>query len=133
MAPGGWVPFSDTEPTLRALKEAGIAVAVVSDAGWDIRIMFRAAGLEDYVDTFVLSYEVGVIKPAPEPFLRACTDVGVGVSRALMVGDNALPDGGALAAGIAVYLLPLASPGGRRGLDGVLRLAGVASATVPDP
>jgi hypothetical protein len=39
-----------------------------------------------------------------------------------MVGDNALTDGGAIAAGLSVLLLPAAPPGGRRGLDAVIRL-----------
>jgi HAD superfamily hydrolase (TIGR01509 family) len=124
MEPGGWVPVTDVEPTLRALRDAGVGIAVVSDAGWDIRVMFRAAGIEELIDSFVLSYEIGAIKPSPEPFLRACADLDVSPERALMVGDNALPDGGALGAGIAVYLLPLAAPGGPRGLDAVIRLVG---------
>lgn len=130
MEPGGWVPFTDTEPTLRALRDAGVGIAVVSDAAWDIRIMFDAAGIRDLVDSFVLSYEVGAIKPSPVPFLKACEDLGVAPNRALMVGDNALPDGGAIAAGIATYLLPATPPNGPRGLDAVVRLAGAATGTV---
>jgi HAD superfamily hydrolase (TIGR01509 family) len=86
--------------------------------------MFRAAGLEGLIESFVLSYEIGAIKPSREMFLRACADLGVEPARALMVGDNALPDGGALGAGIPTYLLPLAPPGGPRGLDAVIRLVG---------
>jgi putative hydrolase of the HAD superfamily len=133
MAPGGWVPFTDVEPVLRTLRDAGVRVGVVSDAAWDIRVMFEAAGIRELVDTFVLSYEVGVIKPAPDGFLRACADLGVAPERTLMVGDNALPDGGALAAGMAVYLLPLAPPGGPRGLGAVVRLVGAGAGTVAAP
>jgi len=45
---------------------------------------------------------------------------------ALMVGDVPAKDGGAAAAGIRSYVLPAGQvPGSRRGLDAVLRLAGV--------
>jgi HAD superfamily hydrolase (TIGR01509 family) len=122
MGPGGWVPFSDTRATLEALRAAGVKVGVVSNAGWDVRIQFVAAGIHELVDAYALSYEIGVIKPDPELFLRPCKDLGVEPGRALMVGDTPIPDGGALAAGIATYLLPLAPPGGPRGLSAVLRL-----------
>jgi HAD superfamily hydrolase (TIGR01509 family) len=122
MSPGGWVPFTDVRPTLEALRDAGIKVGVVSNAGWDVRIQFIAAGMHELVDAYSLSYEVGVIKPDPELFLRPCDVLGVAPARALMVGDTPIPDGGALAAGIATYLLPLAPPSGPRGLGAVLRL-----------
>jgi HAD superfamily hydrolase (TIGR01509 family) len=107
-----------------------VKVGVISNAGWDVRIQFHAAGLHEIVDVYALSYEIGVIKPDPEIFLRPCEELGVAPERALMVGDTPIPDGGALAVGMPVHLLPLAPPRGRRGLDAVLRLAGVATGTV---
>jgi HAD superfamily hydrolase (TIGR01509 family) len=125
MGPGGWLPFTDTRPTLEALRDAGVKIAVVSNAGWDVRIQFIAAGVHELVDAYTVSYEVGVIKPDAALFLRTCTQLGVAPARALMVGDTPRPDGGAVAAGIATYLLPLAPPGGPRGLDAVLRIVGL--------
>jgi HAD superfamily hydrolase (TIGR01509 family) len=122
LSPGGWVPFTDTGPVLRALRAAGVKVGVVSNAGWDVRVQFVAAGLDDLVDVFALSYEIGVIKPDPEIFRRPLEELGVDAARALMVGDTPLPDGGAFAVGMAVHLLPLAPPVGPRGLDVVLRI-----------
>lgn len=130
MAPGGWVPFTDTAATLHALRDAGVKVGVVSNAGWDVRVQFQAAGIHDLVDAYALSYEIGVIKPEPEMFLQPCRDLGVEPARTLMVGDTPLPDAGGLALGMSVHLLPLAPPRGPRGLDAVLRLAGVATGTV---
>jgi FMN phosphatase YigB (HAD superfamily) len=91
--------------------------------------MFSAAGIGHLIDTFVLSYEIGAIKPGPEPFLRACDDLAVPPGRCVMVGDNT-PDAGAVRVGIATYLLPLAPPGGPRGLDAVVRLVGAGAGTV---
>ena len=125
MGPTGWVPFTDVKPTLEALKRAGINTGIVSDTGWDIRVPITHGGIADLVDAYALSYEVGVIKPAPEMFLAACDQLSVAPHRALMVGDNPVADAGALAVGMPVHLLPLAPPNGPRGLDAVLRLAGV--------
>ena len=125
MGPAGWVPFTDVKPVLIALREAGIKVGVVSDTGWDIRVPFTHSGIHELVDAYALSYEVGVIKPAPEMFLAACQQLGVRPERALMVGDNPVADADALAVGMPVHLLPLVAPNGPRGLDSVLRLAGV--------
>jgi HAD superfamily hydrolase (TIGR01509 family) len=133
MSPGGWLPFTDTRPTLEALRGAGVKIGVVSNAGWDVRIQFVAAGIHELVDTYSLSYEVGVIKPDPELFLRPCRALGVDPGRMVMVGDTPIPDGGAVAAGIATYLLPLAPPGGPRGLDAVIRLAVGGAGTVAAP
>jgi len=122
ISPTGWVPVPDAEPTLRALRERGIPVGVVSDAGWDIRPVFAHHGLLDLVDAFVISAEHGCVKPAPALFRAACAELGSEPGRTLMVGDNPLADGGAVAAGLPVLLVPLADPAIPRGLSGVLQL-----------
>ncbi len=71
-----WLPYADTEPTLRTLHDAGIKVGVVSNIGFDIRPHFAAWSLGGLIDAFVLSYEVGRCKPDPAFFLRACGMVG---------------------------------------------------------
>ncbi|RKN41566.1 HAD family hydrolase [Micromonospora endolithica] len=124
LVPEGWVPYPDTAPTLAALREAGVRVAVVSNIGFDIRPLFAAWGLADLVDAFVLSYEVGRCKPDPGIFLRACAMIGVEPERTLMVGDTPA-DAGAVAAGCAVLVLPAADAGVANGLGGALDLAGV--------
>jgi HAD superfamily hydrolase (TIGR01509 family) len=116
-----WQPFADTASTLRALREAGVPVAVVSNIGFDIRPMFQAWGLADLVDAWVLSYEVGLCKPDPDIFLAACTALGVAPDRALMVGDTPA-DAGAVAAGCAALVLPAGPPGTVHGLGAVLDL-----------
>jgi HAD superfamily hydrolase (TIGR01509 family) len=117
----GWQPFADTAPTLLALREAAVPVAVVSNIGFDIRPMFRAWGLAHLVDAWVLSYEVGRCKPDPGIFRAACAALGVEPDRALMVGDTPA-DAGAVAAGCPVLVLPPADPGGVNGLAAVLDL-----------
>ncbi|MEU6077302.1 HAD-IA family hydrolase [Micromonospora sp. NPDC047074] len=124
LVPEGWVPYPDTAPTLAALREAGVRVAVVSNIGFDIRPMFEAWGLAGLIDAFVLSYEVGRCKPDQGIFLRACGMLGVDPERTLMVGDT-VADAGAVSAGCAVLVLPAAEAGRPNGLGAVLDLAGV--------
>jgi HAD superfamily hydrolase (TIGR01509 family) len=93
--PVSWRPYPDTRAALERLRDKGIPVAVVSNIPWDIRTVFRANGVEDLVDEFVLSYVEGVMKPEPKIFLTACQRLGVEPADALMIGDNAEADGGA--------------------------------------
>jgi FMN phosphatase YigB (HAD superfamily) len=131
--PGSWVPFPDAQPVLESLRATGIPIGVVSDTGFDIRPIFEQAGWLDSIDTFVLSFEHGVAKPAPELFLAACHDLAVDPSAALMVGDNPLTDGGSVGAGVTALVLPPAAPGTGRGLSAVAQLVGVPPPAPPTP
>ena len=82
----------------------------------------RAAGLDGLVDTWVLSGEEGREKPAPELFRTACARLGVDPRRTLMVGDNPVRDGGAVAAGLRAYVRASEQRPGARGLGDVLAL-----------
>ncbi len=120
--PQRWVPFTDSAPTLFALHAAGIRLGVVSDTGWDCRPVLERLGWLKLFDSIVFSYEHGVAKPAPVLFTTACQELGLAPGNVLMVGDNALTDGGAIAVGLRALLLPAAPPGGQRGLGVVLRM-----------
>ncbi|MEV6346334.1 HAD-IA family hydrolase [Actinoplanes sp. NPDC051851] len=119
----GWLPYSDTESTLRKLHENGIKVAVVSNIGFDIRPHFATWGLDAHVDAFALSYEVGRVKPDPAIFWRACAMIGADPERTLMVGDSAA-DAGAVKAGCTALVVPAADPGRVNGLGAALALTG---------
>lgn len=123
LRPEGWLPYADTGPTLRALREARIPVAVVSNIGFDIRTLFDAWGLDDLVRFWALSYEVGRCKPDPAIFLRACGALGADPGRTLMVGDTPA-DAAAVRAGCSALVLPAGEPGRANGLSAALSLAG---------
>ncbi|WP_229076457.1 HAD family hydrolase [Actinoplanes sp. DH11] len=125
LTPDGWLPYPDTEPTLRKLHDAGVRIAVVSNVGFDIRPHFASWGLESLVGAFALSYEIGRTKPDPAIFLRACGMLGVDPERTLMVGDTPA-DAGAVKAGCAALVLPAAEAGHANGLSATLALAGCA-------
>lgn len=101
--PASWTPYPDTAATLNGLREAGIKTAVVSNIAFDLRPALAAAGTA--ADEYVLSFEVGVVKPNPAIFETALTRLGVAPAEALMVGDSEEADGGARSVGCAFALV----------------------------
>ncbi len=123
MDPRAWIPYPDTAPTLRALRARGIKIGIVSNVPQDLRPIFALHGLADLVDAYTHSFEVGVEKPDPAIFLRACEALGTKPAETLMVGDHPVADAGALRAGLRFHLLPPDGAADRpRGLDQVVRL-----------
>ncbi|MET8908217.1 HAD family hydrolase [Micromonospora sp. NPDC004551] len=119
-------PYADTASTLAALSARGIRLGVVSNVGWDIRICFARHGLDRYIDAFVLSYEVGFVKPDVRIWRTAVEALTAQPDRTLMVGDHPGCDGGSVAVGIPALVLPMvSSPAQLRGFDQVLALAGI--------
>lgn len=103
--PAEWTPYPDAEAVLEKLAAKGIAVGVLSNIAFDIRPAFSRHGLDAYVDEFVLSYEVGAIKPDPAVFRLLLDRLGAAPEHALMVGDSEEADGGARAVGAAFALV----------------------------
>ena len=115
--------YPDAADVLRVLHERGVRIALVSDIHIDLRPEFAAAGVEQYFDAFVLSFEHGVQKPGRRIFEIALEALDVDAGDALMVGDRASHDGGAIKAGIATWLLPEGAEADQpRGLDRLLPL-----------
>ena len=102
LTPAAWTPYPDTAQVLATLRSRGVPVAVVSNIGWDLRPVFRAHGLDRYVDAFVLSFEHGVRKPDPRIFRIACDALRLRPEDTVMVGDDRRADAGAAALGCAV-------------------------------
>ncbi|WP_328680684.1 HAD-IA family hydrolase [Streptomyces sp. NBC_00322] len=105
MTPAAWRPYPDAAEVLRTLRERGAGIAVVSNIGWDPRPVFRAHGLDPWVDAYVLSYEHGVQKPDVRLFRAACEKLGQDPADVLMVGDDRRADGGAADLGCAVHFV----------------------------
>jgi len=115
MHPSTWRPYPDTEWILRELRARGLKIGIVSNIAFDLRPLFAEHGLGDLIDTYALSFEQGMAKPAPQLFAAACDSIGVSPSEALMVGDDPLTDGAAAAAGCRVHIL--AKPGAKESDD----------------
>ncbi|WP_192725422.1 HAD family hydrolase [Mycobacterium sp. OAS707] len=103
--PSSWTPYPDTAAVLEGLHRQGIQTAVVSNIAFDVRPAFVTLGVADYVGEFVLSYEVGVIKPDAAIFETALSRLGVEATDAVMVGDSDEADGGARAIGCGFSLV----------------------------
>ncbi|MFG1935036.1 HAD family hydrolase [Mycobacterium sp. NPDC048908] len=103
--PLNWTPYPDTADVLEGLHRQGIKTAVVSNIAFDVRPAFAALGVAGYVDEFVLSFEVGAIKPDAAIFQAALSRLGVEAGRAVMVGDSDEADGGARAIGCGFSLV----------------------------
>jgi HAD superfamily hydrolase (TIGR01509 family) len=117
-----WEAFPDTVATVKALRERGLRIGIVSDTGFDLRPAMDLLGLSPFLDTVVMSFELGVCKPAATAFLTACEQLRARPERTLMVGDNPLTDSGAVAVGMHVFLLPPPAKTGPRGLGHILSL-----------
>jgi putative hydrolase of the HAD superfamily len=99
-------------------KEAGLATALVSNAGFttapQLRRILRDYSLLPHFDVLVFSDELGVAKPDPRMFRQAASDLGVEAEACAFVGDSPHNDiGGALAAGMLTVQI------GARRLDGI--------------
>src|SRR5690242_5823328 len=81
---------------LESLRDRGLKTGIVADSWPDparvLRADVEALGLAAHLDVLVLSAEVGVRKPAPEIFLRACRELYVDPAAALFVGDDLTND-----------------------------------------
>jgi HAD superfamily hydrolase (TIGR01509 family) len=125
--PGSWTPYPDTATVLAGLKRQGLRIAVVSNIAFDVRPAFATLGAFDDVDEYVLSYEVGAIKPSAEIFETTLKRLGVAADDALMVGDSEEADGGASAVGCAFTLVdPLPTDQRPDGLIRALSAAGIS-------
>lgn len=122
--PASWTAYPDTVSVLAGLRARGVKTAVVSNISFDIRPAFETVGAQ--VDEFVLSFEVGAVKPDPAIFSAALDRLGIAAHDALMVGDSEEADGGAKALGCGFALVdPLPTAQRADGLVRALKDAGV--------
>ena len=91
---------------LRDVAAAGVAIAVISDIHVDLRLHATAAGIDQHVDHWILSFEHGFQKPDPAIFQLALDALGSEPAATLMVGDRASHDGVAATLGIDTLILP---------------------------
>ncbi len=114
MATEAWELYDDTQPALDALREARQSgerpgepfAAIVSDWGSLLTELLEGLGIAAYVDRIFASGAIGLAKPSPDFYLRACRDLGVSPGDAVMIGDSYRADVlGARGAGMAGVLL----------------------------
>ncbi|MEZ0358861.1 HAD family hydrolase [Mycobacterium sp. SA01] len=122
--PASWLPYPDTVEVLGSLRTQGLRTGIVSNIAFDIRPCFRTAGAD--ADEFVLSFEVGAVKPDPRIFEIALQRLGVAADEAVMVGDSEENDGAARQLGCDFILVdPLPVTERPTGLVDALRDRGI--------
>ena len=104
-----WFVYADTLPVLDALREQGITTAIISNIAHDLEPILRRLGISECVDYTFTSAELGYVKPNPEIFLAVSVAIDIAPEHLLMVGDNAIDDGGAGAVGLRTLILPRTS------------------------
>jgi len=125
--PSSWTAYPDTAEVLKGLHRQGVKTAVVSNIAFDVRPAFVDLGVAHYVGEFVLSFEVGVVKPDAAIFETALSRLGVEAAHAVMVGDSDEADGGARAVGCGFALVdPLPTSQRTDGLRSALTEYGIA-------
>jgi putative hydrolase of the HAD superfamily len=109
-------PIAGAREALVRLRDAGLALACVSN--WDISLgpYLERGGLADLFAVVVSSAEAGAAKPDPTAFRIALERLGVAPARALHVGDCDADRQGAAAAGLAFEPVPVATLPERLGL-----------------
>ncbi|NJE85642.1 TIGR02253 family HAD-type hydrolase [Thermococcus sp. CX2] len=85
--------FDDAVETIRALKELGLHVGIITDSDNDyIEAHLKALGIYDLFDSITTSEDAGFYKPHPRPFELALQKAGVRPEEAVYVGDNPAKD-----------------------------------------
>lgn len=98
-------PFDDTVPVLDRLRDAGVRLAVITNAGPSIELRHRDMGLRDYFDPFVISAVVGHEKPGAPIYRIALEHAGLAPADAVFVDDVAENVRAALEVGMDAYLI----------------------------
>ncbi|UWP83544.1 HAD family hydrolase [Dactylosporangium fulvum] len=77
-----------TIPVLRALRSAGLGIAIVSDCWFELPHFLPRSPLAGLFDAAVYSSEIGHTKPHPAMYRTACALLGVEPADCLYVGDG---------------------------------------------
>ena len=84
-----WRAFDDVVPALRAIADAGLRVAVLTNgADYQQRAKLAACGLTGRTGPLFSSDAIGAAKPDPRAYRHVCEQLDVDPSRAVNVGDR---------------------------------------------
>lgn len=89
----GWtrealVPRPDAIPTLRALRERGHKLGLITVCSTEVAELWESSAFAGLFDTTVFSCEVGLAKPDPRIYELCCEGLGVAPEDCLFVGDG---------------------------------------------
>jgi putative hydrolase of the HAD superfamily len=104
------VTYSDTVPTLTALRTQGVPVGMLTDAPYGMPRDFvqrdlAAVAIAGLLDTWLTSVDVGWRKPEPVGFRALASSLGTTVEQLCFIGNEEKDVRGALAAGAIAVLV----------------------------
>ena len=113
-----WAPHTLADPDapglLAALREAGLAIGVLSNTMWPRQHhaeVFARDGLLDLIDAALYTSEMPVAKPHADAFHAIASALGVPPQACVFVGDRMWDDiAGAQQVGMRTILIPHAAP-----------------------
>jgi putative hydrolase of the HAD superfamily len=124
--------FEGVRPSLARFREAGLRLAVVSNANGTVQRLFERLDLARFFDVIVDSQVEGLEQPDPRLFRLALERVGGAAGEALHVGDIYHVDVvGARAAGLRVVLVDEGGLNPQADCPRVRSLAELAAHLVP--
>lgn len=84
-----WSAFDDVTPCLMKLKQQGLHLGVISNGDYHQQLeKLKSIGIDNYFDCMITSSEIGVSKPNPTIFQRACVQANVEVDKSYYIGDK---------------------------------------------
>ena len=86
------VSYPEAAADLSSLREAGLAIGVCSNWGWELDAFLEQAGLLGLIDASVTSARAGSRKPHPGIYDMAVSALGVDIGEIVFVGDSWEPD-----------------------------------------
>ena len=90
--PKDFVPYDDVIPVISKLHEHGYKLGVLSNLRRDMQTLCQNLGLDQFLDFYVSSVDVGAEKPDPAVFLAALSKANVEAYEAVHVGDQRRSD-----------------------------------------
>lgn len=100
-----WATYDDVIPCLKALKQNGLRLGVISNWDAELESLIRELGLLPYFDVVVSSAARGYRKPDSIIFEQALSDLGLPASEVVHVGDLPEADGAAARVGIRPVII----------------------------
>jgi putative hydrolase of the HAD superfamily len=99
-------PRPDAVPTLRALRERGLRLGMISNASSELSGLWPETALAPLFDAALFSAEEGMMKPDRRLYARMARLLGVDPAECVFVGDGAYRElQGAEAAGMTAVLI----------------------------
>jgi putative hydrolase of the HAD superfamily len=86
------VPYPEAAATLSSLRQAGLAIGVCSNWGWELDAFLEQVGLLALVDVGVTSARAGARKPHNLIYDASLRGLGVDPADVVFVGDSWEPD-----------------------------------------